>query len=151
VRLYRDFPDVFDPAYQTAAVRFAQQLERVKDDPYLIGYFLQNEPTWAFGDNNLAFEMFATNTPSFTKKEIKYLIQEHTSTPTLKALLKIRKPDIPIRPVINHTNAPSYKMAKKVNNILKKRLLLHNQYTTSNSRNLTNDLVKLKINNRYKS
>ena len=70
VKLYRDFPDIFDPAYQKEAQIFAQQLESVKNDPYLIGYFLQNEPHWAFGDNNLAFEMFATVTPSFTKKEM---------------------------------------------------------------------------------
>ena len=80
VRLYRDFPDVFDPAYQEAAVRFAQQLEPIKNDPYLIGYFLQNEPTWAFGDNNLAFEMFATNTPSFTKKEMAKWLQKKYGT-----------------------------------------------------------------------
>lgn len=68
--LYRDFPDVFDPAYNESAQRFAKQLELLKNDPYLIGYFLQNEPKWAFGDNNLAFEMMATAVPSFTKKEM---------------------------------------------------------------------------------
>ncbi len=76
VKLYRDFPDVFDPAYRQEAQRFAKQLERIKDDPYLIGYFLQNEPHWAFGDNNLAFEMFATTTPSFTKKEMAGWLQK---------------------------------------------------------------------------
>ena len=80
VRLYRDFPDVFDPAYQVAAQQFAQQLIPVKDDPYLIGYFLQNEPTWAFGDNNLAFEMFAVPTPSFTKKEMVKWLQKKYNT-----------------------------------------------------------------------
>ena len=70
VKLYRDFPDVYDPAYNVAAQRYAEQLRPIKDDPYLIGYFLQNEPHWAFGDNNLAFEMFAVPTSSFTKKEM---------------------------------------------------------------------------------
>ena len=76
VKLYRDFPDVFDPAYQQSAVEFAKQLESVKNDPYLIGYFLQNEPHWAFGDNNLAFEMFATATPSLAKKEMAQWLQK---------------------------------------------------------------------------
>ena len=76
VKLYRDFPDVYDPAYKEAARRFAEQLEPLKNDPYLIGYFLQNEPHWAFGDNNLAFEMFATPTPSFTKKEMIQWLQK---------------------------------------------------------------------------
>ena len=76
VRIYREFPDVFDPAYQEAAKTFAEQLRPIKDDPYLIGYFLTNEPEWAFGGNNIAFEMFATETPSFTKKEIVKWLQK---------------------------------------------------------------------------
>ncbi len=67
VRLYRDFPDVFSAEYRREAEIFARQLEGVRDDPYLIGYFLRNEPHWAFGANNLAFEMFATATPSATR------------------------------------------------------------------------------------
>jgi hypothetical protein len=69
VLLYRDFPDVYSKEYKDNAVRFAAQLEPIKDDQFLIGYFLSNEPHWAFGDNNLAFEMFATTKPSETKQE----------------------------------------------------------------------------------
>ncbi|NJO69688.1 MAG: hypothetical protein HC830_10735 [Bacteroidetes bacterium] len=69
ILLYRDFPDVFSAEYQNNAKLFARQLETYKNDPFLIGYFLSNEPHWAFGDNNLAFEMFATNTISETKKQ----------------------------------------------------------------------------------
>ena len=65
--LYRDFPDVFSEEYRQNAVEFARQLEGYRNDKFLIGYFLSNEPHWAFGDNNLAFEMFALNTPSVTK------------------------------------------------------------------------------------
>jgi hypothetical protein len=39
------------------------------DDPCLIGYFLDNEPLWAFGSNNVASEMLASAQPSETKKE----------------------------------------------------------------------------------
>jgi hypothetical protein len=67
--LYRDFPDVFSKEYLEHSIEFAKQLESVKNDEYLIGYFLSNEPHWAFGDNNLAFEMLATNTFSDTKLE----------------------------------------------------------------------------------
>jgi hypothetical protein len=80
VKLYRDFPDVFDPAYAKAAERFARQLEAVRDDPCLIGYFLQNEPHWGFGDNNLAFEMFGTSAPSFTKREMADWLQRRYGT-----------------------------------------------------------------------
>ncbi len=68
-RLYRDFPDVYDPEYRDNAQRFAAQLEQYKDDPYLVGYFLRNEPQWAFGYHNIAYEMFATTQASYTKRE----------------------------------------------------------------------------------
>lgn len=68
VKLYRDFPDVFDPAYQQASTRFAAQLANYRDDPYLMGYFLQNEPHWAFGDNDIAFEMLATPFEAHSKR-----------------------------------------------------------------------------------
>ena len=70
VLLYRDFPDVFSDEYAKNSIEFAKQLESYKDDKFLIGYFLSNEPQWAFGDNNLAFEMFATNAVSATKQKM---------------------------------------------------------------------------------
>ena len=70
VLLYRDFPDVFSEEYLQNSVEYAKQLESYKNDPYLIGYFLSNEPQWAFGDNNLSLEMFATNTPSAAKQQM---------------------------------------------------------------------------------
>ncbi len=67
VQLYRDFPDVFSEEYLASSVEFAKQLNEYKDDPYLVGYFLRNEPQWAFGYHNLAFEMFGTNQESASK------------------------------------------------------------------------------------
>lgn len=69
ISLYRDFPDVFSEEYRQNAQTFASQLADYKDDPYLVGYFLRNEPQWAFGYHNLAYEMFATAEESETKKE----------------------------------------------------------------------------------
>jgi len=70
VRLYRDFPDVFSQQYRDASERFAQQIVDFKGDPYMIGYFLANEPLWAFGDNNIAAEMLATTTSSATRQAL---------------------------------------------------------------------------------
>jgi hypothetical protein len=67
VLLYRDFPDVFSDEYAKNSIEFAKQLATFKEDKFLIGYFLSNEPHWAFGDNNIAFEMFATNEASAAK------------------------------------------------------------------------------------
>lgn len=74
--LFRDFPDVFSIEYENKAKEYAQQLEPFKNDPYLIGYFLANEPKWAFGEFNLAYEMFATNQLSITKKRCTSFISE---------------------------------------------------------------------------
>lgn len=46
--VFRDFPDVFSDEFEAASARWARTLERYKGDAYLIGYFLSNEPMWAF-------------------------------------------------------------------------------------------------------
>ncbi len=78
VSLFRDFPDVFSPQYKVNAEKFATQLREYRDDPYLIGYFLRNEPQWAFGDNDIAFEMFAVKDMSFSKRAfVKWLTEKY--------------------------------------------------------------------------
>lgn len=53
--VFRDFPDVYSTEYERAARGFARQLEAFVGDPNMIGYFLRNEPHWAFVDDiNLA-------------------------------------------------------------------------------------------------
>ncbi len=76
VLIYRDFPDVFSSEYQENSVEFARQLFDYKDDPYMVGYFLRNEPQWAFGYHNLAYEMFGTDQSSTTKDEFVRWISE---------------------------------------------------------------------------
>jgi hypothetical protein len=79
VSLYRDFPDVFSDEYTNNSRAFAQQLDEYKDDPYLVGYFLRNEPNWAFGYHNLAYEMFATPQASASKDAFILWIKERYS------------------------------------------------------------------------
>ena len=85
-----------------------------------------------------------------TKKLIKYLTQKNPSPPTLNALLKSHKPNIPIRPVVNNRTAPTYKAAEKLNTILSNHLHLENQYNVSNSNTLAKELIQLKINNKHR-
>jgi hypothetical protein len=61
--VYRDFPDVFHPAFESAAATFAEQLRETADDPALIGYFLMNEPNWGFALETPAAGMLQ-NTPT---------------------------------------------------------------------------------------
>ena len=76
----------------------------------------------------------------------------HKKTPThpLKAQLKLHKPDIRIRPVVNNRSAPAYKTAKKLSNILNQHLNLNNYYTINNSTDLANNLTRLKINENHR-
>ncbi len=50
-KIFRDFPDVFSEEYEINAAECAKALRMRKDDPYMIGYFLRNEPAWAFVDH----------------------------------------------------------------------------------------------------
>jgi hypothetical protein len=60
--IFRDLPDVYDPHFDEDALEMAQQLVETRDDPALIGYFLMNEPTWAFAQETPAVGMlYATN------------------------------------------------------------------------------------------
>lgn len=66
--IFRDFPDVFSPAYEESAARYAQGLEAFAQDPYLIGYFMRNEPAWAFVYGlNIAEEMLANPVQTVSK------------------------------------------------------------------------------------
>ena len=59
-RIFRDFPDVFSTEYQERANEFAAQLVSSKDNPYLIGYFMNNEPGWAYvSEFNLAEQLLS--------------------------------------------------------------------------------------------
>ncbi|WP_138755018.1 beta-galactosidase [Paenibacillus sinopodophylli] len=56
--IFRDFPDVFDPEYDKNAEAFSDQLLVMKEDRRLVGYFMRNEPHWAFVDGlNLTEQM----------------------------------------------------------------------------------------------
>ncbi|GFG32294.1 hypothetical protein Cfor_02691, partial [Coptotermes formosanus] len=84
------------------------------------------------------------------KHKIKHLTPIHPVPPTLTARLKIHKPNIPIRPVVNNFNAPSYKVARFMAKNLKDYLNLPNTYNTINSHALAQDISKLTINEHCK-
>ena len=49
--IFRDFPDVLSDEYRESAEEKALALKKRSTDPWMIGYFLRNEPAWAFVDN----------------------------------------------------------------------------------------------------
>jgi hypothetical protein len=72
--IFRDFPDVYSGEYETNSVKFAKQVERFKGDPYMVGYFLRNEPEWAFVQNLLIAEKVLENPADTCCKQV--FIQE---------------------------------------------------------------------------
>lgn len=73
--IFRDFPDVFSDEYRSNAILFAQELHALKDDRNMIGYFLRNEPEWAFIHGLIIAEELLENSEDFVSKRelIQYL------------------------------------------------------------------------------
>lgn len=59
--IFRDFPDVFSPEYTQLAKEMGQrELAPLREDPFLIGYFVTNEPEWFFYRNlNLSAQLLS--------------------------------------------------------------------------------------------
>ncbi len=82
-RIFRDFPDVFDPAFAEDAEEFAQQLAESRDDPALIGYFLMNEPTWGFAHMTPAEGMLINAPDCATRRTFdRWLAERGITTPS---------------------------------------------------------------------
>lgn len=70
-RIFRDFPDVFSPEFEETSAEWARFLEEKKNDPNLIGYFMSNEPAWAFvNDINIASYTLANKETLYSKDYI---------------------------------------------------------------------------------
>jgi hypothetical protein len=85
LRIFRDFPDVFSDEYLESAERCAEYLRPRANDPLMIGYFLRNEPAWAFVNNLvIADEVLFNPAPSACRRElINWLEQKYASPEAL--------------------------------------------------------------------
>ena len=70
--------------------------------------------------------------------------------PKFDIYIKTHKENEPIRPVINNTQAPSYKTAKYIYKKLYGLLNLPNTYNTKNSQEIAEELKMVKINENTK-
>ena len=85
--IFRDFPDVFSQEYAQEAERCAKALEKRREDPLMIGYFLRNEPMWAFVDNLVLADEVLYNPADTACKErlIGFLREKHGEIGKLNA------------------------------------------------------------------
>jgi hypothetical protein len=84
------------------------------------------------------------------KNRRKYLLNIKPTAPRINAYIKTHKENKPIRPVIDNTQAPSYKIAKFLNTRIKEYLNLPNTYTIENSYERAQELHKIQIKENYK-
>jgi hypothetical protein len=109
---------------------------------------LPNNPTHK--DNKSIHKALQKCEKIIDKKHIKYPTQKKLLTAYTQCPAEItKKPNNPIRPVVNNRTAPPYKTAKKLNTILNNHLHLENQYNATNSNILAEELTQMKINDRH--
>jgi hypothetical protein len=70
--------------------------------------------------------------------------------PQIYGTVKLHKPNMPIRPTINWTDSPRYKVAKLINTLLNTTLQLPNVYNIPNTSNLIQSLNNININTNTK-
>lgn len=68
--VYRDFPDVFHAGFEADAADYAAPLKSTAADPAFLGYFLMNEPTWAFSSELPATGMLYNTEACSTRQEL---------------------------------------------------------------------------------
>jgi len=80
--IFRDFPDVLSGEFKKNADECAAYLGAYRDDPYMIGYFLRNEPAWAFVDGLIiAEEVLYNPADSVCKRELICGLKEKYGAP----------------------------------------------------------------------
>ena len=113
-------------------------------------FFSENNITQITKDPTIKYQKqinkFINNAKYIIQKEnIKYLKQIKPNPPKLNALPKIHKPNIPIRPLINNTQAPSHKIAKHLDKLIRKHINLTNNTSVKNNIELVKKLEHIHI------
>jgi len=79
--IFRDFPDTLSPEFEKNADEWAKQILRHRDVHSLIGYFLGNEPQWAFVNNlNIAAQALECEQSSFCRRGLIGFMKEKYGT-----------------------------------------------------------------------
>ena len=88
--VYRDFPDVFHPDFPQDAKIYASALSDTTDDPALIGYFMMNEPKWAFSSELPAVGMLYNTAECATREELaNFLRKKYADSDELSSTWKL--------------------------------------------------------------
>jgi hypothetical protein len=66
-------PDVYSPEFEQRADQMAQRCTTLKDDPYLLGYFVGNEPPWPTRESLLCDSLLAGPNSAIKSRLIEFL------------------------------------------------------------------------------
>lgn len=93
--IFRDFPDVYSDEYTQRCASYAAQLEKIVDDRRVIGYFMTNEPQWAFlTDFNLGRQLLSNERASQTREAfIEFIKARYSSVSELNDAWGVRLKD----------------------------------------------------------
>ena len=101
--VFRDFPDVFSEEYEENAARFAKNMEEIKDIPFIVGYFMTNEPEWAFIEDLEISEMLLAHPQHLKTKDrlIRFIREKYPSLDDFNAAwnLKLESFDDLVKPI----------------------------------------------------
>ena len=78
------------------------------------------------------------------------LKQMNPRAPVLNGLPKIHKENIPIRPVVDYTTAPAYKLAKKLQRVIKAGVILKENFSIKNTYDFINKTKNVKVSSSHK-
>jgi hypothetical protein len=84
-----------------------------------------------------------------SESEIRHLKPINPHAPTLKGLPKLHKEDKPIRPLVNYMPAPAYRLAKKLERIIKTEVRLENNHSLKNSLHLIENIKNINVDQRH--
>jgi hypothetical protein len=108
---------------------------------------LDNDPTLRFSkDIN---KQINSSKNLLSSADMKLHKVTNPQPPILRGLPKIHKPDIPIRPLVNFIPSPGYKIAKKLDTIIRREFKFHNNNSLKNSYDLVNKISDTQLRDSY--
>ena len=81
INIFRDFPDVLSPEYADSSAECAKVLREWKEDSWMIGYFLRNEPQFNFvAGISIANEVLHNPANTYCRQGLKKFLIERYKT-----------------------------------------------------------------------
>lgn len=108
---------------------------------------IENDPTNKF--QNTLKNVLNNSQYILDGRKCNHLKMINPRAPVLRGLPKVHKEQMPIRPLVNFTSAPSYKVAKALDKILRNNIKLNNNHSLKNSLELIDFTKNIKLENRH--